>query len=175
MSKVEFKSFGKISRDNPFVVTITEKIDGTNACIIINNGVIIGVQSRNRLITPDDDNFGFAAWVADNNNELLALGDGYHYGEWVGEGIQKNPRGMMGRAFYLFNTHRWNNNNAHPACCEVVPILFSGVMNEDTVNGLLCELKDQEYYTAEGVVVYYHSTRSYTKHTIKAPNGKWAE
>ena len=35
---VEFKPWPKIGRDNPFVVTITEKMDGTNACIIIKDG-----------------------------------------------------------------------------------------------------------------------------------------
>ena len=60
---VEFKAWPKIGRYNPFNVTITEKMDGTNACIIIEDGFIVGVQSRKRLITPDDDNFGFAQWV----------------------------------------------------------------------------------------------------------------
>jgi len=50
MNDVDFKAWPKIPRENPFNVTITEKIDGTNACIIIKDGEIIGVQSRKRLI-----------------------------------------------------------------------------------------------------------------------------
>ena len=91
MSKVEFKAWEKIGRDNPFGVTITEKIDGTNACIIIQDGEVVGVQSRKRLITPEDDNYGFAGWVERNIEDIMGLGDGYHYGEWAGLGIQKNP------------------------------------------------------------------------------------
>ncbi|WP_367137997.1 RNA ligase family protein [Saccharothrix sp. HUAS TT1] len=86
---------------------VTEKIDGTNGCVIIYDGVV-RAQSRKRLITPDDDNFGFARWVYDNAGALTdALGWGYHYGEWFGEGIQKNPLGIEGKRFALFNTWHW--------------------------------------------------------------------
>lgn len=101
---LEFKPWPKISRDNPFNVTITEKIDGTNACIIIQDGLLVGVQSRKRFITTLDDNYGFAAWVCENENELLKLGDGYHYGEWAGPGIQKNPHDLNEKTFFLFNS-----------------------------------------------------------------------
>ena len=38
MSNVEFKAWDKIPRENPFKVTISEKIDGTNACVIVKDG-----------------------------------------------------------------------------------------------------------------------------------------
>ena len=103
MSNIEFKAWNKIPRENPFRATITEKINGTNACIIIQDGSVVGAQSRKRLITPDDDNFGFAAWVEKNSEALEALGDGYHYGEWAGPGIQKNPHALDEKQFFLFN------------------------------------------------------------------------
>ncbi len=174
----EFKAWEKIPRDNPFTVTITEKIDGTNACVIITDGVIVGVQSRKRLITPEDDNYGFAAWVERNKEDLLSLGDGYHYGEWAGLGIQKNPHTLPEKKFFLFNTFRWNEDNPNrPECCDVVPVLFIGELDPATVPKLLKELEDgaQEDQTPEGVVVYYHTFRKYTKHTIKSPNGKWCK
>lgn len=175
---VEFKAWPSIPRDNPFKVTITEKIDGTNACIIIQNGAIVGVQSRNRLITPEDDNYGFAQWVNDNTQDLLSLGDGYHYGEWAGLGIQKNHHGLDCKKFFLFNTFRWNDKNPNrPSCCDTVPVLFEGVLEPDTIEKLLNELKakSSDSYSPEGVVVYYHAMSSYTKHTIKSPNGKWCK
>lgn len=178
METVEFKAWPSIPRDNPFKVTITEKIDGTNACIIIQDGQIVGVQSRKRLITPDDDNYGFAAWVENNKDDLLSLGDGYHYGEWAGLGIQKNPHGLPDKQFFLFNTFRWNDQNPNrPKCCSVVPILFDGLLEPNTIENLLDKLKglESESYSPEGVVVYYHAMRSYTKHTIKSPNGKWCK
>ena len=174
----EFKAWGKITRENPFNVTITEKIDGTNACVIIEDGAIVGVQSRKRLITPEDDNYGFAQWVADNEAELLGLGDGYHYGEWAGLGIQKNPHNLAGKQFFLFNTFRWNPLNPNlPDCCKVVPILFQGIMDGDTIDKTIETLSSDagENETPEGVIVYYHAFRKYTKHTIDFKQGKWCK
>lgn len=180
MSDIEFKPWPKIPRDNPFKVTITEKIDGTNGCIVIQDGKIVGVQSRKRFITPEDDNYGFAAWVAENEEELLKLGDGYHYGEWAGSGIQKNPHVLVNRHFFLFNTFRWGKHNSStPKCCKVVPVLYQGQLAPDTVDLLFQEFADKvaedPFYSPEGVVVYYHAFRTYTKHTIKSPDGKWCK
>lgn len=110
----EFKAFPKITRtDHPVVVT--EKIDGTNACIhIIGDGegtFSYHAQSRNKIITPgkQSDNAGFAAWVDENIEELaLLLGDGYHYGEWWGKGINRGYD-QEGKNFSLFNAGRWGS------------------------------------------------------------------
>ena len=68
---MEFKAWPKIPRLENTNWTITEKIDGTNACIIISNdGTEIAAQSRTRLITPDNDNAGFARWVQENKEDL---------------------------------------------------------------------------------------------------------
>lgn len=174
---MEFKSWPKIKRDNPFSVTITEKIDGTNACVIIEDGEVVGVQSRTRLITPESDNYGFARWVETHKEELKSLGDGYHFGEWAGPGIQKNHHNLDEKTFFLFNTFRWNPNNpSRPACCSVVPILFQGELTPGKIDELLQELKDKETdkYHPEGIVVYYHAFDKRTKHTLKNPGGKWA-
>ncbi len=173
---VEFKPWPKITRINPFKVVITEKMDGTNACIIIDGGKIVGVQSRKRFITPGADNFGFAGWVARNEEDLLKLGEGYHYGEWVGPGIQSNPHDLPEKRFFLFNTGRWDSESV-PESCSVVRILFEGIMDINTVPEILERLQEEatEAETPEGVVVYYISTCSSTKHTIKSPNGKWCK
>ncbi len=173
---IEFKAWEKIPREDPFLVTISEKIDGTNACILIQEGSIVAVQSRTRFITPEDDNYGFAAWVESHKEDLIRLGDGYHYGEWAGPGIQKNPHALTEKKLFLFNTFRWNPNNPNkPICCDVVPVLFQGIMTGDTIPLLLDQLNNREGQIAEGVVVYYHAFRKYTKHTIKTPNGKWSK
>lgn len=172
---LDFKPWPKISRDNPFNVTVTEKIDGTNACIVIADGEMLAVQSRKRFITPESDNYGFASWVKENKTELLCLGDGHHYGEWAGPGIQKNPLKLDRKRFFLFNTSRWNENNLNlPACCDVVPVLFQGQLEPDVVPSLLKDLSESSV-VRKGVVVYYHVFRTYTKHTIISPNGKWCK
>ena len=174
---IEFKAWPKIPRATGEKVTITEKIDGTNACIVIQDGKIAGVQSRKRFITPEDDNYGFAAWVEENKEKLLTLGDGYHYGEWAGLGIQKNPHNLASKKFFLFNTFMWNEQNPNkPKCCEVVPILFQGELAEDDIDRVLYKLKKcsaQEGYTAEGIVIYYQNTKRYEKYTYNYSAGKW--
>lgn len=172
---VEFRAWPKIPRGNSLKVTITEKIDGTNGCIIIEGGEIVGVQSRKRLITPEDDNYGFAAWVGGNWEGLLRLGDGYHYGEWAGLGIQGNPRRMPGKHFFLFNTFRWNGSNPNlPRCCSVVPTLFTGELLPETVSDVMAKLwNSRDITNPEGIIIYNHTGRSYTKVTFANSLGKW--
>lgn len=106
---MEFEEFQKIARLKRECL-ITEKIDGTNAQIQIVPLALDGVDltgnwralvvaanethvmfagSRSRYITPTDDNFGFAKFVKANADALWSLGDGRHYGEWWGLGIQR--------------------------------------------------------------------------------------
>ena len=66
MSEVEFKAFPKIARLNREIV-VTEKIDGTNSCVIVTEDGEVLAQSRNQFITPDKDNYGFARWVWNNS------------------------------------------------------------------------------------------------------------
>lgn len=74
------------------------KLHGTNAAIRIDPDGTVTAQSRSRDITPEDDNAGFAAWVAelDRGVSLCPLqcvaedhGTVVIYGEWCGPGIQK--------------------------------------------------------------------------------------
>lgn len=175
---IEFKPWEKMTRISPFLVTITEKIDGTNGCIVIEDGKIIAVQSRKRFITVDDDNYGFARWVSENEEDLLRLGDGHHFGEWAGLGIQKNPSRLERKHFFLFNSFRWADNPDKPDCCDVVPILFEGEMDNGTIPRILVAMQldnESNGTKREGVCVYYPAFNKYTKHTIKSPNGKWCK
>ena len=119
---VEFREFPKIFRLNREVV-VTEKLDGTNACVIVTEDGSVAAQSRSRIITPQNDNFGFARWVEDNASKLRELGAGYHYGEWWGCGIQRGY-GLQEKRFSLFNVTRWGESR--PDCCHVVPVLARG-------------------------------------------------
>lgn len=168
---VEFVAWPKIPRGGDVErVVITEKIDGTNACIIIQDGNIVGIQSRKRLITPTDDNYGFASWVTDNREELIGLGEGYHYGEWAGEGIQRNPLGMEGKSLFLFNTFRWGEHNPPPSICKIVPVIYDGPFHGDAISDAMKSLDGKG---AEGVVAYFCRSRRYEKHTFELVRGKW--
>jgi len=58
-----FVGFPKIARYSR-LCTITEKIDGTNASIFIDDlGVDFRTASRTKWITPENDNMGFSLWA----------------------------------------------------------------------------------------------------------------
>ncbi len=126
MEFIPFPKLGRWSRD----IIITEKIDGTNASIFIGENGEFLTGSRNRWITPEDDNFGFSKWAHENKEELMKLGPGTHFGEWYGQGIQRNYA-MKEKRFALFNVTRWLENR--PNCCEIVPILYKGPMDESKI------------------------------------------
>jgi hypothetical protein len=194
---VEFVPFPKIPRLRRNVV-VTEKLDGTNAAVQIVRGdhsadpAVLSVitdgaeffsmfaQSRTRIISPgkETDNFGFAAWVVDNSSELYMLGEGVHYGEWWGRGIQRHYD-LPDRRFSLFNAGRWVDG-VRPACCGVVPILYHGPLDDAQIEGTLTNLSVNGSVAApgfmkpEGIIVYHTASHSMFKRTIdkdEAPKG----
>lgn len=128
----DYPAFPKIPRFNREVI-VTEKIDGTNSQIEIveDDGLwTVRAGSRNRWLTLEADNFGFARWVEENRSSLIQdLGPGNHFGEWYGQGIQRTY-GLNEKRFMLFNTSRWSDPEARPACTEVATELFRGNMED---------------------------------------------
>lgn len=170
-----FVKFDKIPRLNrPFA--ITEKIDGANGQVHV-YGSTVQAGSRNRWITPGktSDNFGFAAWVAEHERELAeGLGDGTHYGEWYGQGIQRGY-GMTERRFALFNCDRWSDPLVRPACCDVVPLLARASDLFDLAQKVPWSLTKLErdgsqavpgFYKAEGIVIFSYAARQLWKVTL---------
>jgi hypothetical protein len=167
----EFNKFQKIPRLSRECV-ITEKIDGTNGCIYIGDDGEFLVGSRNRWITPESDNFGFARWAYANEGELRSLGIGMHFGEWWGSGIQRGY-GLKEKRFSLFNTHVWGDDAARPSCCGVVPVLFRGTFDTHAVDECIEKLAAQGsvaspgFMKPEGVVIYHVAAGCYFKKTIE--------
>jgi hypothetical protein len=199
---MDFQSFQKIPRLTRDVV-ITEKIDGTNAQIYIgeiqegNLGYILHTYdtegetgkklvllagSRNRWIKPGEDNAGFAAWAVDNATELLKLGEGRHFGEWWGKGIQRNY-GLSEKRFSLFNTGVWNSEwnstlKGGTTCvevpvCNVVPVLGRGEFDTSFISSVVDNLQDSGSYASpgfmkpEGVVIFHIASGHLFKKTIE--------
>lgn len=171
----EFHSWPKIHRltGNSAQMVVTEKIDGTNGQILFLDSGVMRVGSRKRWITPEDDNFGFAQWAYENQSELfMVLGPGRHYGEWYGQGIQRNY-GLQERRFALFNVHRWGTGTVPPNDfgLEVVPTLYRGPWDDrmDALHHVLADLRANgsmlvpEWSAAEGVIVQHLPSR----HTFK--------
>lgn len=166
----DFKEFPKIARLNR-TCTITEKVDGTNGCIIVaEDGV--WAQSRNRVLAEDTDPFGFALFVEQNKAVLRdVLGAGYHYGEWFGRGIQRNY-GMDSRRFALFNVDRWSEVPL-PEGLTTVPILYRGLFTTQAVLGALALLREDGskiapgFMKPEGVVIYHEAANTGFKVTLE--------
>jgi hypothetical protein len=180
---VEFPKMPRLSRE----IIVTEKIDGTNAKVLITPGyhsdplavacwtdeamtdMVMYAGSRTRWITPSDDNFGFAAWVAANAEELKNLGHGSHFGEWWGAGIQRRY-GLTEKRFSLFNVDRWGETR--PTCCHVVPVLYRGDFDTARIEWCLQQLRNDGSLAApgfmnpEGVVVFHLAGRVGFKKTL---------
>lgn len=205
----EFQSFNKLARLNREIV-ITEKIDGTNAQILIvpttelsagslypdatvvedfaqPGNVAMFVGSRNRWITPQQDNYGFARWCKENFAELKKLGHGRHFGEWWGNGIQRGY-GLKEKRFSLFNVARWQYMNGvgsrlcydsvgtwaeGPACCSVVPTLWRGPMSTGAIKEVQSDLAASGsvvapgFWDPEGIVIYHTAANFCFKVTLK--------
>ncbi len=177
---IEFEQFKKIPRLNRDC-TVSEKIDGTNAQIVIpEEADPLLAGSRNRWITPEADNFGFARWVAENASALRdTLGPGRFYGEWWGPGIQRGY-GLARRRFSLFNP-KWRavieTRRAQglpvPEDLDVVPVLYEGPFLTREVEAALFELRlhgshaSPGFMRPEGVVIFHHAGGYYFKSTIE--------
>lgn len=168
----EFVPFPKIARLSREIV-VTEKIDGTNAQIYVNDDMTDFVAgSRTRWITPKDDNFGFARWAQEHKEELLKLGPGSHFGEWWGAGIQRRY-GIAEKRWSLFNVHRWSDPVTRPTCCHVVPVLWRGNFDEFHADVELSSLQTTGSIAAlgfmkpEGIVIFHTAGGYLFKKTIE--------
>lgn len=191
---VPFREWPKMARLSREII-ITEKIDGTNSSIFIQQEVletreaqpdviaIVGFQgteytiragSRNKWITPgkDSDNAGFARWAQANAAELVKLGEGHHFGEWWGQGIQRNY-GLKEKKFSLFNVVRWEDPEQRPKCCDIVPVLYKGPFSTPAIDLVLTVLSEKGSSAApgfmkpEGIIVWHSAANIGFKKTIE--------
>lgn len=186
MEFIEFPKLARLSRE----IIVSEKIDGTNACVYISEEGVIRAGSRTRWISPQDDNFGFAAWVEEHREELLTLGPGRHFGEWWGRGIQRNY-GIADRRFSLFNVSRWalhgteprtlatadprvtRTQDVLPPCCGLVPMLYVGPFDTESVDMCLAclgargSVASPGFMKPEGVVVFHTGANIGFKKTLE--------
>lgn len=176
MKETDFVDFPKLARLSREAI-ITEKIDGTNACIFIYplvleenkkdpniittmDGFTVRAGSREKWINlSEQDNLGFGNWVKFHAEELVrGLGEGRHTGEWWGRGIGRGYN-MKEKVFSLFNVDRWKDDR--PACCRVVPELGRGIFNTEVVDAVLDTLKltgslaSPGFMNPEGVIVWH--------------------
>lgn len=193
---VAFFEMPKIARFNREVI-VTEKIDGTNASVIVFEDGRVAAGSKNRLLLDSEpDNFGFRAWVRKYEDALRLLGPGLHRGEWWGQGIGRKYDGRP-KTFSLFNVQRWVSATPREEpvswteylarnaivrtplplslpCCEVVPVL--GVIPRPDpiyVDAFVEGLKDNGskaqpgFMRPEGVVCFFTASQGLFKVTCE--------
>lgn len=190
---IEFEGWPKTPRLNKTAV-YTEKLDGTNAAVVIEEvydydetpGQLtvphpeavyrVAAQSRNRLISPADDNHGFARWVWSQADKLVdVLGPGRHFGEWYGSGISRGYGLTKGdKRFALFNTARWwtienLNRVSEVPGLECVTVLGTQPFSVDTAKFYVEELRQfgsehvPGFMRPEGVCVFHTASRQVYK------------
>lgn len=158
----DFKSFGKIQNISKLYMSITQKLHGSNAQVYIyrdeNDHLQLKTGSRSRWITPDDDNYGFAKFVYANKDEFISkLGEGRHFGEYAGLGINSGE-GLKEKHWFLFNWRRWKDIPLPPRV-SCVPVLYTGKMSLETIDETMDRLKENGsflvpgYMKPEGIVI----------------------
>lgn len=175
-SQYDFHRMPKIPRYFRSIV-VTEKLDGTNAAILINDEGVFGC-SKNKILSPgkSTDNFGFAAWVESCKDDLKnALGFGLHRGEFWGVGVNRGY-GLIERRFSLFNTHKWTLpylDGLLPSGVHVTPTLYKGPHDQYWIIHCLDNLKTYGSYAAkgymnpEGIVVFHEQSGHLYKITLE--------
>lgn len=188
---IPFQKIPRLSRE----CIISEKIDGTNGVIWIDEDWDVWAGSKNTWLTVEDDNYGFAEWTEKNEEFLRELGTGVHRGEWWGSGIQRGyglPKGE--KRFSLFNTIRWclygtepqqilmsdprivKMQDVLPECCLLVPVLWRGLFDTQIIDSWLDFLKRNGsvaalgYDRPEGIVVWHVAGNIGFKKTIEKDN-----
>ncbi len=190
----KFLEFPKIGRYSKKVI-VSEKIDGANGQIFIDENGEFLVGSRTRWITPENDNHGFAKWAYENKETLLKLGPGRHFGEWWGNGINRGYGLQKGeKRFSIFNLSRWclfgttpkqmdtedptliKYQNVLPEGIGLVPVLWEGNFDDLKVSEILSELKEKGskavpgFMSPEGIVIYHTAKGCLFKKTIEKDN-----
>lgn len=192
---MEFQAWPKTYRLYRDIV-VTEKIDGTNAAVhftpdtggggsvlsyvasLASGTYQVGAQSRNRLLTLDSDNAGFARWVDTNAASLFNdLGPGTHFGEWWGQGIQRRY-GLDCKRFSLFNTAKWAGVAFETSNLHVVPVLYQGGFDDYAIERAVDRLRDfgslaaPGFMNPEGVCIFHTQTRQVLKYTLDGDGHK---
>lgn len=149
--------------------TITQKIDGSSITIVVENGEIKQVCSRN-LSKKDTPNSAF--WQAAKKLKMLPGFTGVIQGELAGNGIQKNPLRLEDKEIFVFQIKKSDGTymkyrEMQGLCnvefgCKVVPLIvedmmFIGATVEEALEKLQ-QIADQQVYfqtnnPAEGIVV----------------------
>lgn len=148
-------------------VRATDKIDGTNVCVLIEGGNIVQISNRKNLkniFTVKNQTKWEGACLeglakAIQKDWLKDFEDGYHYGELIGEIINSNPHKLQGHLWvplnYLRDHCRWHTweANKYPKTFESISEWFK------TMPSLFNQKQKLPEMLAEGLVFYHPDGR----------------
>lgn len=147
-------------------ITITEKIDGANASIAVDeNGNLIAFSRRNQL-TPENDLQGFYEYVQSLDSFMIScvLGARYiFFGEWLVKHTIRYPEDKM-KQFYVFDI--WDNKTeqylpweevkqrAEFCGLKMIPVFYDGpFISWEHVYSFVGKTEMGGEPTGEGIVV----------------------
>ena len=150
-------------------VICSEKLDGTNVSVVIENGVITSIWNRTeRLPVFNKGKQHIILGVMEAFGKgYCELPDGRHFGELIGEKLQGNPYKIQGHLWIPFS---WLREHCDYESFHKYPKTFEGLTNWMTKpiseGGIVSRymqkkgIKDQQ---PEGVVFYQPSTGKFSK------------
>lgn len=193
MSTTNYNSFPSIERLENIYCVISEKIDGTNGLIEINE-TNVRFGSRNRYISFSDDNAGFAnffrhyeARFEDVAKDIItkepeSSDESYPlriYGEWFGCGIQRGY-GLKDKFFMPFSFFYGEKLIEYQVPNVITPnIMYTGKFSMEVVNTCMQQLKlngsgvVKDYKQPEGIVIFFPKYNFRLKETFNG--AKWKD
>ena len=187
MSTVNYNSFPSIERLENIYCIISEKIDGTNSLIEINE-TNVRFGSRNRYISFSDDNAGFANFFKDYEARFedaakdITTDESYPlriYGEWFGCGIQRGY-GLKDKFFMPFNSFYSEKLIEYQVPNVIAPnIMYTGKFSMEVVDTCMQQLKlngsgvVKDYKQPEGIVIFFPKYNFRLKETFDG--AKWKD
>jgi hypothetical protein len=141
----------------------SENCPQVKTVIFDNEAYSVKAGCRTRWITPGKttDNFGFAAFVFEHAQEFVEkLGEGLHYGEWAGPGVNSGE-GLKEKTLILFEHWKYPPERPLPPRTLVVPVLYRGPIDPQKIEEAMADLKAngsklvKGFMNPEGVVVSF--------------------
>ena len=138
------------------------KLHGTNAAVQVRRDGTVLAQSRSQIISVGNDNMGFAAWVAANEEYFSPLSynleDITIFGEWFGQGIMKGvaASSISQKAFAIFAIQYGETDDdasivwTHPT--DIAIRIDSHILNHDDIFVLP--------WTTDEIKIDWHDTNS---------------
>jgi tRNA-binding EMAP/Myf-like protein len=120
-----YRSLQAIEATPQIIYRAKVKLDGTNAAVQIFPDGTVAAQSRTQVISPDNDNMGFAQWVSQNLEFFTKLAHSNHltiFGEWCGKGIQaRTAVSEIDRKIFVVFAIQWIGSGDKVTKLEVNP------------------------------------------------------